>query len=111
MKSPAEYRRLCDDFNCDPEVIDRLARFVTSPSLTLQRSEKQEKEDTYLVSEVLLWYFYLSDDASLCTLFVPGTLGRSSSIQRAAARVRQTMACQGGPDRTHTNPFVAYTTQ
>lgn len=48
VKSPAEYKRLCDDFNCDADVIDKLARYVTSPSLTLQRSEKQEKEDTYM---------------------------------------------------------------
>lgn len=51
VKSPQELRRLCADFNCDPEVMERLGRYVTSPSVSLIRSKQQEKEDTYLVSQ------------------------------------------------------------
>lgn len=53
VKSPQELRRLCADFNCDPEVIEQLGKYVTSPSVSLIRSKEQEKEDTYLVSLVL----------------------------------------------------------
>ena len=49
ITSAAELRRLCADFNCDVEMVERLAGRVTSPSVSLVRSEQQEKEDTYLV--------------------------------------------------------------
>lgn len=50
IKSAEEYRRLCEDFNCDPQVVDRLCRHITSPSISLIRSSDQEKKNEYLVS-------------------------------------------------------------
>lgn len=49
IKTAQEYRRLCADFNCDPAVVDRLCRHITSPSISLVRSAEHEKENTYLV--------------------------------------------------------------
>ncbi|KAK9898089.1 hypothetical protein P389DRAFT_179543 [Cystobasidium minutum MCA 4210] len=48
IKSAEEYRRLCEDFNCDPEAIDRLSRHITSPSISLIRNADQEKKNEYL---------------------------------------------------------------
>lgn len=49
-KTVAELRQLCHDFNIDEKVLRQLTRYVTSPSLSLQRTHKNEKDDTYLVS-------------------------------------------------------------
>ena len=54
VKSPQELRRLCADFNCDPDKIEQLGKYITSPSVSLIRSKKQEKDDTYLVSFSLM---------------------------------------------------------
>lgn len=56
IKSAQEYRRLCEDFNCDPDVIDRLCRHISSPSISLIRSADQEKKNEYLVSLFLSNY-------------------------------------------------------
>jgi hypothetical protein len=50
IKSAQEYRRLCEDFNCDAEVIERVCRYITSPSISLIRNADQEKKNEYLVS-------------------------------------------------------------
>lgn len=50
IKSAEEYRRLCADFNCDPEAVDRLCRYISSPSISLVRSAAQQKNNEHLVS-------------------------------------------------------------
>ena len=50
IKSLAEFTKLCNDFNCDVEVVQKLGKYFTSPSLTLQRTKQQEKDETYIVS-------------------------------------------------------------
>ncbi|KAL7009145.1 hypothetical protein EMMF5_001343 [Cystobasidiomycetes sp. EMM_F5] len=49
ITTSADLRKLCNDFDCDEAVLQQLTRYVTSPSLSLQRSAQNEKEDTYLV--------------------------------------------------------------
>ena len=50
VKSSADMRRLCNDFNCDEQMLRRLTRYVTSPSLSLQKTTKANSSETYLVS-------------------------------------------------------------
>lgn len=54
VKTAGEMRKLYDDFNCDEATVQRLTRYVTSPSLSLQRDAQHEKDDTYLVSHARL---------------------------------------------------------
>lgn len=49
IKTFAELKKLCEDFNCDVDMIQRLAGHVTSPSVSLIRNEKLEKDDSYMV--------------------------------------------------------------
>jgi hypothetical protein len=65
VKSAEEYRRLCADFNCDPDVVDRLCRHITSPSISLMRSSDEEKKSTYLVSFSTSEFLQISDCFSM----------------------------------------------
>lgn len=85
VKSAQEYRRLCEDFNCDSEVVEKLCRHITSPSISLIRSADQEKKNEYLVSTCDCFKVFTS--AILCFSRMLGTLGRSCSNTRAVARV------------------------
>lgn len=53
VKSAQEYRRLCADFNCDPEALERLCRHITSPSISLIRNADHEKKNEYLVGRTI----------------------------------------------------------
>ena len=77
VKTAGEMRKLYDDFNCDEGTVQRLTRYVTSPSLSLQRDAQHEKDDTYLVSQDRTCNDLPADDRDA------GPLGRSGTASRA----------------------------